>query len=70
MTETAMKSLNMKLALSALGIVAMLTSPALAKKVQPVSHETGVYSSIPGYDKDGNVVAIPNPDQFGAQPQR
>ncbi|MGA2893437.1 MAG: hypothetical protein ABSE22_11235 [Xanthobacteraceae bacterium] len=66
-----MKSLNVKLALSALGIVAMLTSPALAKKAQPVTQESGASSTmIPGYDRDGGVVGIPNPDQAGAQSQR
>jgi hypothetical protein len=58
-----MKSLNIKLVLSALGIVAMLTGPALAKKQHQVTHETSDYNTIPGYDKDGAVVGIPNPDQ-------
>jgi hypothetical protein len=58
-----MKSLNTKLVLSALGIVAMLTSPAFAKKSHSVTHEATAYSTISGYDKDGGVVAVPNPDQ-------
>ena len=65
-----MKSLNMKLVLSALGIVAMLTGPAFAKKAQPTTHEAGIYNTIPGYDKDGGVVGVPNPDQAGAESQR
>jgi hypothetical protein len=64
-----MKSLNTKLVLSALGIVAMLTSPALAKKAHPATHEAGIYNTIPGYDKDGAVVGVPNPDQSGAESQ-
>jgi len=65
-----MKSLNMKLVLSALGIVAMLTSPAFAKKAQQAAQDTGSYNSIPGYDKDGGVVGIPNPDQSNTEAQR
>jgi hypothetical protein len=65
-----MKSLNAKLVLSAFGIVAMLTSPAFAKKSHQATHETGIYNAIPGYDKDGGVVAVPNPDQLGAETQR
>jgi hypothetical protein len=60
-----MKSLNTKLVLSVLAIVAMLTSPAFAKKPHPVTYNNGsaVYNAIPGYDRDGAVVAIP--DQSG-----
>jgi hypothetical protein len=68
-----MKSLDMKLVLSALGIVAMLTSPAFAKKPHHVTNvATGSteYNTIPSYDKDGGVVGIPDPDQSGTQSQR
>jgi hypothetical protein len=60
-----MKSLNTKLVLSALGIVAMLTSPAFAQKRHHVSYvdQSAVTAPIPGYDKDGGVVGIANPDQ-------
>ena len=70
-----MKSLNMKLVLSAVGIVAMLTSPAFAQKRDHVSYVDqsavstaipgydAVSTAIPGYDKDGGVVGIANPDQ-------
>jgi hypothetical protein len=60
-----MKTLNMTLVLSALGIVAMLSSPAFAQKSQRVSHatQTSASNTIPGYDKDGGTVAIPDPDQ-------
>ena len=69
--DAAMKSLNMKLVLSALGIVVALASPAFAKKQhQATQQETGVYNTIPGYDKDGGVVGIPNPDQSGTESQR
>jgi len=55
-----MKSLNLKLVLSALGIVVALASPAFAKTSQQAANG---YNSIPGYDRDGSVVAIPNPDR-------
>jgi hypothetical protein len=60
-----MKSLNTKLVLSALGIVAMLTSPAFAQKRHRVNYlnQSAVSTAIPGYDKDGGVVGIANPDQ-------
>ncbi len=63
-----MKSLNTKLVLSALGIVAMLTSPAFAQKPQ-VTHfnQSAASNTIPGYAKDGSVVGIPDPEQYGAQ---
>jgi hypothetical protein len=72
MKDTAMKSFNMKLVLSAAGIVAMLTGPAFAKKSHQVSHVSGsaVYNTIPGYNRDGGVVGIPDPDQSGAESQR
>jgi len=59
-----MNLLNMKVALSALGIVAMLASPAFAQKRQDVTHpnRTDVSKAIPGYDKNGATVAIPDPD--------
>ena len=67
-----MKSLNTKLILSALGIVAMLTSPAFAKKSHQAIHvnESADYNTIPSYDRDGGVVGIPDPDQSGTQAQR
>ena len=69
-----MNLLNTKVVMSALGIVAMLASPAFAQKRQHLTH---VYQSdvtsvapgydvsrvVPGYSKDGATVAIPNPDQ-------
>ncbi|MFZ1148893.1 MAG: hypothetical protein WAR76_04065 [Xanthobacteraceae bacterium] len=59
-----MNLLNMKVALSALGIVAMLASPAFAQKRQDVTHpnRTDVSKAIPGYDKNGATLAIPDPD--------
>jgi hypothetical protein len=60
MRDAAMKSLNMKLVLSALGIVVALASPAFAKTSQQAANGS---NSIPGYDRDGSVVSIPNPDR-------
>jgi hypothetical protein len=62
MRDAIMKSLNMKLVLSALGIVAMLTGPAFAKKAHQATQGTSSSGTIPGYDKDGGVTGIPNPD--------
>jgi hypothetical protein len=68
-----MKSLNAKFVLSTFVVVAMLTSPAFAKKPQQDTsnhassvYASPVYSAIPGYDSEGNVVAIPDPDQSGS----
>ncbi len=69
-----MSLLNTKVVLSALGIVALLASPAFAQKRQHITHanQSDVSSVVPsydtsrvapGYDKDGATVAIPNPDQ-------
>jgi hypothetical protein len=75
MENAKMKSLNTKLVLSALGIVAMLTSTAFAQKRHHVSYVNqsavstaipgydAVSTAIPGYDKVGGVVGIVNPDQ-------
>jgi hypothetical protein len=67
-----MKSLNTKLVLSALGIAVMLTGPAFAKKPHqvPQASESANYMAIPGYDSEGAVVGIPDPDQSRTQPQR
>ena len=69
-----MNLLNAKVVLSALGIVVVLASPALAQKRQHITHihqsdAPGVVSGydvsrvVPGYSKDGATIAIPNPDQ-------
>jgi hypothetical protein len=67
-----MKSLNAKFVLSTFVVVAMLTSPAFAKKPQQDTrnhassvYASPVYSAIPGYDREGGVVGIPDPDQYG-----
>jgi hypothetical protein len=60
-----MKSNSMKLALSALGITAILMSPAFAKKPHQVSRDSAAYNTMAGYAKDGSVVAIPNSDEAG-----
>jgi hypothetical protein len=56
-----MKSIGTKLILSALAIATLLVSPAFAKNAHPITHGTSAYT-ISGYDRDGGVVAIPNPD--------
>jgi len=67
-----MKSLNTPSVLSAIVVVAMLTSPAFAQKRQTTHvNQTAVSKTVPGYDsrtiagydRDGGVVAIPDPDQ-------
>jgi hypothetical protein len=70
-----MNLLKTKVALSALGIVALLASPAFAQKRRHFTHvnqsdQSGVVPGydasgvvVPGYNKDGATVAIPNPDQ-------
>lgn len=73
-----MKTLSTKVALSALAIAALLTSPAFAKKAHQVSqyqyNDATVYAApgndIPGYTNDGSVVGIANPDEYGVQSQR
>ncbi len=69
MRDAAMKSLNTKLVLAAFGILAMLASPAFAKQPKQAT-QAGVYDAIPGYDGNGAVVEIPNPDQSGSGSQR
>ena len=69
-----MNLFNTKVVLSALGIVAVLASPAFAQKRQHVTHvnqsdisrvvpANDVSRPVPGYNKDGATVAIPDPDQ-------
>lgn len=79
-----MKSFSSKLALSALGIVAMLTSSAFAHRPHHIARvsQMAIYNVVPGYDQDarageipgydqnGRTVGIPNPDQYGIQSQR
>ena len=76
-----MRALNAKRVLSALGIVAMLTSPAFAQKRHHVvrADQSAGYNAvpgynesgaIPGYNESGGVVALPNPDRYGTPSQR
>jgi hypothetical protein len=67
-----MKSPKTKFALSIFALAAVLTSPASAKKAQQATQNNGsavygspLYGAIPGYGNEGNVVAIPDPDQSG-----
>lgn len=74
-----MKTFTTKLALSALAIAALLSSPALAaKRVHQVNQDQdavqqaygGYYNTaapgtgVAGYDSEGGVVSVPNPDQY------
>ena len=72
-----MKTLGIKLALSALAVAALASSPALARThrvvqdTAPAGYVTvAPGSDIPGYDSQGNVVGIANPDWYSAQSQR
>jgi hypothetical protein len=72
-----MKTLNTKVALSALAIVAVLSSPALAKSHHQASQDNSAATynvapgnEIAGYDSEGGVVGVANPDQYGLQSQR
>jgi len=62
-------SLNTKLLLSALGIVAMLTTPAAAQYMHRVTPagQSVTYNEMPGYNGGGSTVWIPNPDRLGGQ---
>jgi hypothetical protein len=64
-----MKSLNTKLVLAAFGILVMLASPAFAKQPKQATQATA-YDGISGYNANGDVVEIPNPDQSGSGSQR
>ena len=63
-----MNLLNTKVVLSALGIVAVLASPAFAQKRQHVTHvnQTDVSNVVPGYDVSG---VVPGYSKGGATVQ-
>jgi hypothetical protein len=63
-----MKTLNTKVALSALAIVAVLSSPAQDNSAATYNVAPG--NEIAGYDSEGGVVGVANPDQYGLQSQR
>jgi hypothetical protein len=73
-----MKTLGIKLALSAVAVAALAASPAFAKTTHRVLSDSASAgyvtvapgSDIPGYDSQGNVVGIANPDWYSAQSQR
>jgi hypothetical protein len=72
-----MKTLGIKLALSALAVAALASSPAFAKTHRVLSDNASAGyvnvapgSDIPGYDSQGNVVGIANPDWYSVQSQR
>jgi hypothetical protein len=60
-----------KMALSAAIVLSTALTASAATKPR-VASDNGLasYSVIPGYDKDGRVIEIPNPDQFGSQANR
>ena len=60
-----------KFALSAAIILSTAITATAATKPHVTSvDESAAYNAIDGYDKDGGVVAIPNPDQSGMQSKR
>jgi hypothetical protein len=72
-----MKTLGIKLALSAVAVAALAASPAFAKTHRVLSDNASAGyvtvapgGDIPGYDSQGNVVGIANPDWYSAQSQR
>ena len=60
-----------KIALAAAIVLSTAFSASAATKPR-VSHvdRSAIYNVIPGYDKDGGTVGIPDPDQFANRPQR
>lgn len=58
-----------KIALAAAIVLSTAFAASAATKPQAVGMLTG-NDVIPGYDKDGRTVAIPNPDLFGPQSKR
>lgn len=59
-----------KIVLSAAVVLGMAFSASAATKPR-VTDVSGAaaFTVIPGYDKDGRTVGVPNPDQFGSRPQ-
>jgi hypothetical protein len=57
-----------KLALAAAVVLSATLSASAATKPR-VAHadQTATYDAIPGYDRDGNTVAIPNPERSQSQ---
>jgi len=60
-----------KIALSAAIVLSSaFTASAATKPRVTQDNRPAVYDMIPGYDKDGRTIGIPNPDLFGAQSKR
>jgi hypothetical protein len=53
---------------AALVLSATLSASAATKPRVAYADQAATYDAIPGYDKDGNTVGIPNPER--SQPQR
>jgi uncharacterized protein involved in copper resistance len=58
-----------KLALAAALVLSATLSASAATKPRVVAHadQAATYDAIPGYDKDGNTVGIPNPERSQSQ---
>ncbi len=73
-----MKTLGIKVALSAVAVAALVASPAFAKSHRVVYQDNAAATyftaapgnDIPAYDSQGAVVGVANPDQYGLQSQR
>ncbi len=52
---------------AALVLSATLSASAATKPRVAQADQTATYDAIPGYNKDGNTVGIPNPERSQAQ---
>lgn len=60
-----------KMALAAAIVLGTAFSASAATDARGTqSNQAAAYNVIPGYDSQGNTVAIPDPDQSGARSQR
>ena len=60
-----------RIALSAAIVLSTAFSASAATKAHVTRGDRAAMSNvIPGYDHDGNTVAVPNPDGFSVQSQR
>jgi hypothetical protein len=74
-----MKTLGIKLALSAVAVAVLVATPAFARSHRVVYRDNAAAlnyvtaapgSDIPAYNSEGDVIGINNPDQYGLQSQR
>jgi hypothetical protein len=59
-----------KIALAAAIVLSAAFSASAATNARVAPSNQTAYNEIPGYDSQGNTVAIPDPDQSGASSQR